>query len=397
VILTAGLLTIVYLWLTRLCTPGMSLMLTLIGAFGTMLWPYAYIGLETKQSFFVGLAGYLALANGKIRTWGRLVLFAVIAALAITSKSTGIVLAPAIAYLVYVQFRNEWRSEWKRALTVVLIIVGLWALGAVGWNAFWGPKGGGPNILVRQWTTDSVFQLFTNTVGLFGSSEKGLFVFAPILLLIFFAVPRAFNTHRDITIFALLVTLSTAAFLSMLVMVADELWGPRFMHVAIAPLLIVIGAACPRVQWRTLAPVLLLGTVGIAISFLGAFYYYGARGWAATAANQNTLEWFAGDRVWNEIRFNARLFSAYLKSGKDPVPWTPTHYWAWTPPPDAPPWKTLNLKEYADPQSYLLYYWRVPLKGSDLLVFRICWVSLLLGPLLLLWVIVRTIRISASS
>jgi hypothetical protein len=40
-----------------------------------MLWPYAYIGLEPKQSFFVLFAGYLALANGKIRTWPRLILF----------------------------------------------------------------------------------------------------------------------------------------------------------------------------------------------------------------------------------------------------------------------------------------------------------------------------------
>jgi hypothetical protein len=397
VVLTAGLLTIVYLWLTRVCTPGMSLLLTLIGAFGTMLWPYAYIGLETKQSFFVILAGYLALANGKIRSWSGLVLFALVAALAITSKSTGLILAPPIAYLVYVQFQNEWRSQWKKALTVVLIIAGIWAVGAVGWNVYWAPRGGGPKILKDLWITDSVFQLFTNAIGLFGSSEKGLFAFAPVLLLTLYAVPRAFKTHREITIFGLLVTLSFAAFLSTLVLVADEVWGPRFMHVTIAPMLIIIGAALSRLQWRTLVPLVLLGTIGFAISFLGAFYYYGARGWAATAASQNTLEWFAGDRVWNEIRFNARLFSTYLKGGKDPVPWTPSHFWAWTVPPDAPPWKTLNLRDYANPQSYLIYYWSVPLKDSDLLVFRICLVSAVLGPLLLLWVIVRTVRHSPGS
>src|SRR5271157_3025652 len=55
---TAGLLTILFLWLRKVCTPGMSLFLTLTAAWGTMLWPYAYIGLETKQSFFLLLAGY---------------------------------------------------------------------------------------------------------------------------------------------------------------------------------------------------------------------------------------------------------------------------------------------------------------------------------------------------
>jgi hypothetical protein len=78
VLLTAVLLTILYLWLRRLCSPAMSLLLTLTGAFGTMLWPYAYSSLETKQSFFVLLAGSLALSEGKIRGWPRLFFFAAI-------------------------------------------------------------------------------------------------------------------------------------------------------------------------------------------------------------------------------------------------------------------------------------------------------------------------------
>ena len=52
----------------------------------------------------------------------------------------------------------------------------------------------------------------------------------------------------------------------------------------------------------------------------------------------------------------------------------------------------MNLKDYADPQSFLLYYWKIPLKDSNLVIFRICAVSLVLGPLLLLWVIARTIK-----
>ena len=132
VLVTAALLTILYLWLRKLCSPGMSLLLTLTGAFGTMLWPYAYIGLETKQSFFVLLAGYLALADGKLRSWPRLLLFSTTCGLALTVKSTGIVLWPALAYLVYVQFRNDWRSRRAQVLIVVLVIGGVWALGAWG-------------------------------------------------------------------------------------------------------------------------------------------------------------------------------------------------------------------------------------------------------------------------
>ena len=393
ILLTAALLTVLYLWLTKLCTPGMSLLLTLIAAFGTMLWPYAYIGLETKQSFFVLFAGYLGLANGKIRRGPRLLLFSAMCALAINSKSTGLVLAPPIAYLVYVQFRHEWHSRWRQALAVILIIAGVWALGAAGWSFFWEKIGGGAQALY-DWTATSVFQPFMNLLGLFGSPGKGLFIFAPVLLLIIYAIPRAFRTHKELTIFALLVTGCTASFLSMLVVFGDELWGPRLMHVVVAPLIVVIGATCPRFQWRRHLPLLVLGTLGLAISFLGAFYWYGARGWAAEATAQNTLEWYAGDRVWNEVQFDALLFSVWLKGGTDPVPWTPLHYWVWTPPKDAPPPKTVNLRDYADPQSFLLYYWNRPIKESELFIFNVCWIALIVGPLLLAWVIARTIKMT---
>jgi hypothetical protein len=111
----------------------------------------------------------------------------------------------------------------------------------------------------------------------------------------------------------------------------------------------------------------------------------------AEATNQNTLEWYAGDRVWNEVQFDALLFSVWLKGGTDPVPWTPSHYWVWAPPKDAPAWKTVNLRDYADPQSFLLYYWNRPIKQSELFIFIVCWIALIVGPLLLAWVIARTI------
>jgi hypothetical protein len=390
-LLTAALMALVYLWLRKLCTPAMSLLLTVIGAFGTMLWPYAYIGLETKQSFFVLLAGYLGLARGKLRTWPQLLLFSTICALAISVKSTGFVLAPPIAYLVYVQFRHDWRSHWKQALTVILIISGVWALDAVGWNFFWAPGGGGARALYA-WTTNSPFQFFGNAIGTFGSPTKGLFIFAPVLLFSIYAVPRALRTHRETAIFALLVSACIVAFISILLVTADEVWGPRFMHVVIAPLLVIIGAANARFEWRRHVPLVVLGALGVAISFLGAFYYYGVRHGALESTGQNTMEWLYGDSVWSEIPFNARLFRVWLRGGTDPVPWTPAHVWAWTAPPDVLPWKTVNLRDYAAPQSVLLYFWKRPLEGSNLLIFRICCVSLVLGPLLLAWITWRTIK-----
>jgi hypothetical protein len=395
-LLTAGISTILFLWLRKLCSPGISLLLTLTGAFGTMLWPYAYIGLETKQSFLVLLSGYLGLANGKIRGWPRLLLLAVICGFAITAKSTGFVLLPAIAALIYAQFRDDWRVRKVQAITVIVIIAGFLAAGAWGRSFYWTPMGG---IFTSHsgWYIESPLQLFTNAIGVFGSSTKGLFIYAPILLLSLYAIPRVIHSHRQTAIFALLVTGCTVALITPLIVQADEVWGPRYMHVAVAPLLLCIGAAWPRFRWQSVTPMVVLAAVGLVISFLGAFFYYGMRRMAIGNANQNTMEWIVGDSVWNEVTFNARLFSVWRKGGTAPVPWTPYHVWVWEAPPDTPDWKGIDLRTYSQPQSFMLHHWNKTLNKVDLVIFRICVISLVAGPLLLFLVVFRTVKESRET
>jgi hypothetical protein len=391
VLLTAALLTILYLWLRKLCSPGMSVLLTLTGAFGTMLWPYAYISLETKQSFFVLLAGYLALSEGKIRSWPRLLFFAATCGLAISVKSTGVVLGPAIAYLLYIQFGDDWRSRRAQALVTLLAMGTIWAVGSLGTHFYWAPRGGGTAVL-RPWLIGSPFQFFSNAIGIFGSPTKGLFVYAPVLLASIYAVPRAFRAHREIVTYALLVTACTVVFLSILTAPADDVWGSRYLHVAIAPLLLCIGAAWPPFKWRRGVGLVALAAIGVTISFLGAFYYYGLQDFAARETNQNTIEWVTGDPDWNQVVFNARLFRIWLKGGTAPVVWTPKHIWIWTPPPDAPAWKSVDLRKYCQPQSFMLRFWHVPKSGIVLVVFLVYVGSLVVGVLLLTWVVLRTIK-----
>jgi hypothetical protein len=389
ILLTAALVTVLFLWLRKLASPGMSLLLTLAAAFGTMLWPYAYIGLETKQSFFVMLCGYLALANGRIRRWPKLMLFAVTGGLAMTVKSTGIVLWPVFAYLLYVQFRGEWRSRFKHAMAVIAVMGGVWALGDLARRPYWGPIGGGYESL-SGWLIHSPLQFFSNVIGVFGSPTKGLFVFAPVLLLSMFAIPRIHRAHRDTVVFALLVTASIAALISMLTVTADEVWGPRYMHVAVAPLLLCIGAAWPRFEWKKHTILVGLAVIGLAISFLGAFFYYGLRTFASTAETQNTMEWISTDPVWSEVVFDARVFGLWLNDCPS-TPWTPTHNWVWQPPPGVTA-KTIDLKTYCKPQSLLVREWNKPLSGNDRAAFRICALALVVGVLALPMVVWRTSR-----
>ena len=396
VLLTAGLLTILYLWLRTVCSSGIGLLLTLTGAFCTMLWPYAYIGLETKQSFFVLLAGYLGLAAGKNRTWPRLLFFGAICGLAVSVKSTGIILGPAIAYLIYIQFREDWRLRRAQLCAVCLLAGGIFLISVVTRNFYWTPLGGGALSLSR-WTIESSLQLFSNVVGLFGSPTKGLFVFAPILLMSLWAIPRTLRSHRPSAIFALLVTAGMTVFLSTLITTADEVWGPRFMHVAVAPLLVCIGIAWPTFELRKHLPVAVLAGVGLVVSFLGAFYNYGVHLAAGIAAGQNTIEWLTGDRVWNEVVFRSRLLRVWLSDGQDPVFWIPEHVWVWTPPEGAPMWRLIDLRDYAQPQALLLNDWTAPLGVRDRIVLTVCRLSLVVAIVLLGWVIVKTARESIGT
>ncbi len=391
VLLTAGLLTILYLWLRKICSSAMSLVLTLTAAFGTMLWPYAYIGLEPAQSFFVLLVGYLALSQGKISSWPRLLLFSVTCGLALSMKSTGIILWPAIAYLVYVQLRDDWRLRRAQVVTVLLVVGAIWAFGAWGRNFYWAPKGGGSSNL-RPWLADSVLQIFSNAIGVFGSPTKGLFVYAPVLLASIYAVPRAFRARRDIVIYALLVTVCTLGLISILKSPTDEVWGCRYMHIAIAPLTLCIGAAWPCFRYRSAGPLAALALLGVVISFLGAFYYYGLLDFAMNNAGENVYEWINGDSVWNHIQFNARLFRVWIHGGTGPVMWTARHIWVWTPPAGAQPWKSIDLRPFCKPQSFMVQYWQVPKSGSVLVISLGYIGSLVLGIVLIAWVVLRTIK-----
>jgi D-glycero-D-manno-heptose 1,7-bisphosphate phosphatase len=392
ILFTAGLMTIVFLWLQKICARPTALVLTLAGAFGTMIWPYAYIGLETKQSFFVLLCGYLGLARGKIRGWPRLVLFAVLCAFALTVKATGVIMWPAIAYLFYVQFRDDWKQRWRQLLTLSAIVIAFCAINVVLRNFYWNPQGGSASLL-KGWVIQSAFQIFTNVVGLFGSPAKGLFIFAPILILIVWAIPKAFRANRDLAVFASLVLICTIGFLSILNYTTDETWGSRYLHVTIAPLIVCIGAAWPRLTWRVHLPFVVLALVGVVISFLGAFFYYGARGSASHDARLNTMEWLTSDNVWNEVTFSALLFQVWWQGGSNPVPWTPNHLWVWTPPADVPAWQSIDLRKYAEPQSMLFYYWRRPdVDPVQRSWLRLYFASLPLGLLML----ARTVVISAG-
>jgi hypothetical protein len=365
VFLTALLVMVLFLWLRRLTSPGWSFLLALIAGFCTMLWPYAYIGLEVKQSLALLLAGYLGLAEDGEDSWPRAILLALSCAVAVSVKASGTFLVPAISFLIACYY---WRHSFRglprmvpKILVTAAIILTVYSLNAV-LRALFFVRNGGQGQFLKIWLVSGPTAFLLQVVGYFGSPNKGLIVYAPIALLSFLAFSQVFKRHRTLAIFTLLVLGGLVSGHALQRYYTDETWGPRYLHTAVAPIILCLGATRQRLRLRTALPVLALAALGFWVSFLGAFFWYGVQQQAAISVSQSTLETLQGDIIWNPILLDERLFSYYLHGGERF--WTPSHTWWFAKPNDAPVVRDVDLAQYAFPQSFLIRYWHAPFHGG---------------------------------
>ena len=402
VIDTALLLTIAFLWFRRLTnSQSVSLLLTLAAGFGTLIWPYAYVGLETKQSLFLLLAAYLALASEAPRSWWRALTFAGVCACAVGAKSTGAFVVPAVLFLCWCYVGGDiWSRLRNRKLWVILaVIFGVFLVNAYYRSIFWSHVGGAQKFILG-WMIQDPVSYFVNVVSLFGSPNKALFLFVPVTIICLGILPAAYRANRDLTIFALLTLGGLVGGFAFLTNWADETYGPRYLHSALVPLLLcfaaVYGTLSRPARWAFYA----LAILGIYPAFMGALFRYGALHEVQQFTRQNTLQALQGDIVWNHIRFDSKLFSIWAQKqwGLKPNPlWTPRHQWFYPPaPPGAPVDPQVDLSSWAHPQAVLLNAWNDELTGVAAVTWHIYFSCLAVG-LMLLLVCVLEIRRSSDA
>jgi hypothetical protein len=390
ILFTAGTLTILFLWIWKINGSGRWAVILSLGAgFATFLWPYAYIGLEVQQSFLLMLCGYLVLARRWRPTLPRALTLAVLAGFAISVKTAGTVLIPAIVFLIWRFFGSERKSSaatmMKMAMTF-LIISAIYKGNSYLQMMFWDHWGGSADYL-RQWIVRDPIAFYLNVVSFLGSANKGLIVFAPLVVVSLFAIREAWKNERDVATFAFLALIPPLVGFSMLMIWTDENWGPRYLHAAIAPMVLSLAAARRgRIfRFRSEAPIVISLVFGLVVSFLGAFFSYGALQHVASQTRQATLETFQSDLVWNHVRFNARLLGAWLTAGDDAdVVWTPTHHpWDFTGRSREAPPLSVNLREVMTPHSILVRNWGGRPDGEGFLRWIVSLICLAGGPLAL--------------
>jgi hypothetical protein len=398
VLATSLLCALVFVWVRKItASDAWAYTLALATGFTTIFWPYAYMAMEPTQSLFLFLAGYLALGAETRNTWRRWVAIALCGGVAIGVKANGAALVPAIAFLMIVQLRRTriasataGRSYWSKPFVLVAILGMLYGFSAYSrwlspWHLWWS------NVSNFRETMAPAPIMPLNLLSLFGSANKGLLMYCPLTLLALALVPKAYKEDKSATFFAGLVLAFSAIGCSVLIYWSDETWGPRYLHVAIAPLIICLALAIRRIQFRLGARALLAALVswGLVVGFLGAFFYYGILQGVAAATSPSTLEQLQGDVQWNPVLFHARLFKLWLRSSDAPVqdddywPAEP-HYWM-NDPNRQTPFTPMNIRGLAKPQALLFKNWGARTASSDGILWWLCLASLLSGGGALVW------------
>jgi len=395
ILVTSLLCTLIFVWIRRITGSLLWGYVLAIGAgTSTLLWPYAYIGLETTQSLFLMLSAYLAFESGDRKSWPRTILFALSCAVAVGVKANGFLLVPAVGFLIFCYFRRELSkyagASKSKAIAVVSIIAALLAVNSYGRSSFFASPAG----FVQRFAwelVDSPLTFALNAFSFFGSPNKGLLLYSPIVILCLAALPKAYSVHPRLVIFTLLVLAGLVAGFSPIVIWADETWGPRYLHSAIGPLIICFALTRKSTQFRLRRELPLLALVGLGtiISLLGSLFYYGSLHIAAIQTSQNTIEALQYDIRWNHLRFNLKLLQVWLHTRTTPAGisevWPPPQHWWFKRPPDALPPKSVNLDKFAVPQPTLIRTWTMLNKSPHKSMFWVYLASFAFGASLLIW------------
>ena len=377
---TSLLCTLLLIWVYRLTGSfRWAVLLAVSAGIGTMLWPYVYVGLETTQSLALFVAAFIALGREPKHSWPEVLLFAFACAVAVTVKLNGVFLAPAIGFLIFgycrvraahsevgqVQNLSRQIKNWKLVAVLTTIAV-FYALNHLAKSRYWSGMDAGVSYFFDI-LTDSPLTAALQAFAFFGSPNKSLFLFCPILFLSLVTLGGAWRRQPAIVIFTLLALGGLVCGFSITRVWTDETWGPRYLHATIAPLTLCLAAAksSAKFHWQQTLPVFVLLVAGSGVSLLGSFFPYGVLHVTAIQTSQATLETLQHDPRWNHLRFNWRLMKIWAV-GNSPQPelWPPPPRWWFVRPDDAPPEKTVDLRELANPQPMLAQRWRTTMQAS---------------------------------
>ncbi len=251
-----------------------SYRLAVLFGLSTMIWPYAGMGMEVIQTFFLTLTLFFAVCfhrSGKL--WHLVMASLAIILLLNTKQSSFVFVAPAVIYLG-ILIKTQLYLK-KRIAIPLMILVSLIGLGFLTGSLFMKFKAD-PRFydhIITKLTIGGP-SIFDFIYGLAISPGEGLFIFNPILILAIPAWGLFYRKHRaDALFFAGVILIFLIALARVPYILMEEGWGPRYLH-AILPILFVAGAAgiLKRRTGVKRTAVITLIVISILIQALGSLY-----------------------------------------------------------------------------------------------------------------------------
>jgi hypothetical protein len=273
-IVTALTGVLVYLYVNRLrYSPGTSLVLSLVFGLATLAWPYAkYFFSDPLASLCLFATAYFLLRYRDTRKTSDTFLAGISLGLALATRFANIVTLPVFGLLLlaYIATGDKEQGIRDKALPPILAFGLPLALTALLLGSYNYVRYG--DVLQTGYLPQETFSTpwLEGISGLLISPGRGLFLYAPVLLVSLLAIPTFVKRHRLEAALALLVSASHVLLYGRwFFWHAGYAWGPRFL-VPIVPFAVILMA--PLVEklsgkgWLVFAALCL---VSIAIQILG--------------------------------------------------------------------------------------------------------------------------------
>ena len=303
----AALGTLLALWVTR--ATGLrrhGLAMALAALFTTPLLPYAFAPGELRPALLLFAAGFLAIGPTRLRSPARDLGLLLASAGVLLLAPSGRLLLPLLLWLAWCAAERrgtERRVDPKPGFyAAATILAGLALAGA--WRLDRGPIA----------FAGSPIEWLIHVHGFLLSLNKGLVLFAPLVLIGLWRAFRGAVTDRRTGRFALFAAASLIVPFAGLEQWCDASWGPRHLLAALAPALLAVALSRTERARRGGHRRWIIAAVicGLAVNTLG------------TAIPQTALADLAGqsrsepgvallfDPAWNHPRVNAALLGVWL-------------------------------------------------------------------------------------
>ena len=306
-----------------------ALFLSFVIATGSVIWPYANIGMEYQMTFYLSLLllTLLRWKNNKTSLW----LVAIVFALLVTAKSYAVILGLPVLLFVWLVNKNKKKRTLKNYLKdfiilftpALLSIITMSLLQYFSRGSFAGVYSLSHEFQVWSW--------WEGFYGIFFSAGKSIFLFSPLLILTLFVWKKFWQDHRETAVFLLvsflLILLITAPFSYW----TDETWSVRKLVSIIIllhlPLVSFFDKKIISLSKKLLF--LVVFVLSVYIQILGSSYFYGKQLDILYEANVDSLASMRFIPQLGQISIYNNLFISYISNAKAELEYSETTWFRW--------------------------------------------------------------------